>query len=79
MADLDYGKISIYAGNYDDFMEIIPNLWPVNTQSGVTTIEILFDAILYESGEIFGIAFLRFGIEIELFSSEELENDTNFS
>ena len=28
---------------------IIPILWPVNTQSGVTTIEILFDAILYES------------------------------
>ena len=58
---------------------IIPNLWPVNTQSGVTTIEILFGAILDESGEIFGIAFLRFGIEIELFSSEKLENDTNFS
>ena len=58
---------------------IIPNLWPVNTQSGVTTIEILFGAILDESSEIFGIAFLRFGIEIELFSSEKLENDTNFS
>ena len=58
---------------------IIPNLWPVNTQSGVTTIEILFGAILSESGEIFGIAFFRFGIEIELFSSEKLENDTNFS
>ena len=27
----------------------------------------------------FGIAFFRFGIEIELFSSEKLENDTNFS
>ena len=58
---------------------IIPNLWPVNTQSGVTTIEILFGAILDESGEIFGIAFFRFGIEIELFSTEKLENDTNFS
>ena len=58
---------------------IIPNLWPVNTQSGVTTIEILFESILNGSGEIFGIAFLRFGIEIELFSSEKLENDTNFS
>ena len=58
---------------------MIPNLWPVNTQSGVTTIEILFGAILDESDEIFGIAFLRFGIEIELFSSEKLENDTNFS
>ena len=58
---------------------IIPNLWPVNTQSGVTTIEILFDAIRDGSGEIFGIALLRFGIEIELFSSEKLENDTNFS
>ena len=58
---------------------IIPNLWPVNTQSGVTTIEILFGVILGESGEIFGIAFFRFGIEIELFSSEKLENDTNFS
>ena len=49
------------------------------TQSGVTTIEILFGAILDESDEIFGIAFLRFGIEIELFLSEKLENDTNFS
>ena len=58
---------------------IIPNLWPVNTQSEVTTIEILFGAILYESGEIFGIAFLRFGIEIELFSLEKLKNDINFS
>ncbi len=46
---------------------------------GMTTIEIRFGAILDESGEIFGIAFLRFGIEIELFSSEKLENDTNFS
>lgn len=45
----------------------------------MTTIEILFDAILNESGEIFGIAFFGFGIEIELFSSEKLENDTNFS
>ena len=45
----------------------------------MTTIEILFGAILDESGEIFGIAFLRFGIEIELFSSEKLENDTNFT
>ena len=45
----------------------------------MTTIEILFGAILDGSGEIFGIAFLRFGIEIELFSSEKLENDTNFS
>ena len=45
----------------------------------MTTIEILFGVILYESGEIFGIAFLRFGIEIELFSSEKLENDTKFS
>ena len=58
---------------------IIPNLWPINTQSGVTTFEILFGSIRDESGEIFGIAFLRFGIEIELFSSEKLENDTNFS
>ena len=41
--------------------------------------EILIGVILYESGEIFGIAFLGFGIEIELFSSEKLENDTNFS
>ena len=48
-------------------------------KSRVTTIEILFGAILDESDEIFGIAFLRFGIEIELFSSEKLENDTNFS
>ena len=48
-------------------------------KSRVTTIEILFGAILDESGEILGIAFLRFGIEIELFSSEKLENDTNFS
>ena len=46
---------------------------------GMTTIEILFESILNESDEIFGIAFLRFGIEIELFSSEKLENDTNFS
>ena len=45
----------------------------------MTTIEILFGAILDESDEIFGIAFLRFGIEIELFSLEKLENDTNFS
>lgn len=45
----------------------------------MTTIEIFFGAILDENGEIFGIAFLRFGIEIELFSSEKLENDTNFS
>lgn len=58
---------------------IIPNSWPVNTQSGVTTIEILFESILNGSGEIFGIAFLRFGIEIEFFSSDKLENDTNFS
>ena len=58
---------------------IIPNLWPVNTQSGVTTIEIRFGAILDESDEIFGIAFLRFGIEIELFSSEKLENNIKFS
>ena len=58
---------------------IIPNSWPVNTQSGVTTIEILFESILNGSGEIFRIAFFRFGIEIELFSSEKLENDTNFS
>ena len=27
----------------------------------------------------FGIAFFGFGIEIEVFSSEKLENDTNFS
>ena len=58
---------------------IIPNLWPVNTQSGVTTIEILFESIRDESGEIFGTQIFRFGIEIELFSSEKLENDTNFS
>ena len=58
---------------------IIPNLWPVNTQSGVTTIEIRFGAILNGSGEIFGIAIFGFGIEIELFLSEKLENDTNFS
>ena len=58
---------------------IIPNLWPINIQSGVTTIEILFGAILDESSEIFGIAFLRFGIEIKLFSSEKFEIDTNFS
>ena len=58
---------------------IIPNLWPVNAQSWVTTIEILFESILNESGEIFGIAIFGFGIEIELFSSEKLENDTNFS
>ena len=58
---------------------IIPILWLVNTQSGMTTLEILFGAILYESGEILGIAILGFGIEIELFSSEKLENDTNFS
>ena len=45
----------------------------------MTTIEILFGAILDESGEISGIAFFRFGIEIELFLSEKLENDTNFS
>ena len=45
----------------------------------MTTIEILFESILDESSEIFGIAILRFGIEIELFSSEKLENDTNFS
>ena len=51
----------------------------IDSQSGVTTIEIRFRAILYESGEILGIAFFRFGIEIELFSSEKLENDTNFS
>ena len=48
-------------------------------KSSVTTLEIFFGAILDESDEIFGIAFLRFGIEIELFSSEKLENDTNFS
>lgn len=46
---------------------------------GVTTIEILFESILGGSGEIFGIAFFQFEIEIELFSSEKLENDTNFS
>ena len=57
---------------------IIPNLWPVNTQSGVTTIEIRFGVILDESDEIFGIAFFRFGIEIELFLLEKLEDDTNF-
>ena len=45
----------------------------------MTTSEILFESILDESDEIFGIAFLRFGIEIELFLSEKLENDTNFS
>ena len=45
----------------------------------MTTIEILFGAILDESGEILGIVIFRFGIEIELFSSEKLENDTNFS
>ncbi len=45
----------------------------------MTTLEIFFESILNGSGEIFGIAFLRFGIEIELFSSEKLENDTNFS
>ena len=45
----------------------------------MTTIEILFESILDESDEIFGIAILGFGIEIELFSSEKLENDTNFS
>ena len=45
----------------------------------MTTIEILFESILNESGEILGIAILGFGIEIELFSSEKLENDTNFS
>lgn len=45
----------------------------------MTTIEILIESILYESGEIFGIAFLQYGIEIELFSSEKLENDINFS
>ncbi len=45
----------------------------------MTTIEILFGVILYESGEILGIAFFRFGIEIELFSLEKLENDINFS
>ena len=55
---------------------VIPNQFQ---KVGMTTIEILFESILYESGEIFGIAFLRFGIEIELFSSEKLENDTNFS
>ena len=49
------------------------------TQSGVTTIEILFESILNESDEIFGTRILRFGIEIELFSSEKIENDTNFS
>ena len=48
-------------------------------KSRVTTLEILFGAILDGSGEIFGIAFFGFGIEIELFSSEKLENDTNFS
>lgn len=45
----------------------------------MTTLEILFESILGEGGEIFGIAFFGFGIEIELFSSEKLENDTNFS
>ena len=45
----------------------------------MTIIEILFGTILNGSGEILGIAFLRFGIEIELFSLEKLENDTNFS
>ena len=59
---------------------IIPNLRPIGSKKwGVTTIEILFGAILDESGEIFGIAILGFGIEIELFSAEKLENDTNFS
>ena len=58
---------------------IIPNLWPVNTQSGMTTFEILFESIRDESDEIFGIAIFGFGIEIELFLSEKLENDTNFS
>ena len=58
---------------------IIPNLWPANTQSGMTTIEIFFESILNESSEIFGTQILGFGIEIELFSSEKLENDTNFS
>lgn len=41
--------------------------------------EILFGAILDESGEIFGTQIFRYGIEIELFLSEKLENDTNFS
>ena len=45
----------------------------------MTTFEILFESILDESGEIFGTQIFRFGIEIELFSSEKLENDTNFS
>ena len=52
---------------------LIPKSW------GMTTIEILFGVILGESSEIFGIQFSLFGIEIELFSSEKLENDTNFS
>ena len=39
----------------------------------MTTIEILIGAILDERGEIFGIAFFGFGIEIELFSLEQLE------
>jgi len=45
----------------------------------MTTLEILFESILNGSGEIFGTRILRFGIEIELFSSEKLENDTKFS
>ena len=45
----------------------------------MTTIEILFGAILDESDEILGIAIFGFGIEIELFSLEKLENDANFS
>ena len=45
----------------------------------MTTIEILFGAILDESDEIFGIRIFDFGIEIELISLEKLENDTNFS
>ena len=45
----------------------------------MTTLEILFGAILNGSGEIFGIAIFGFGIEIKLFSSEKLENDINFS
>ena len=45
----------------------------------MTTLEIRFGAILGESGGNLGIAFLRFGIEIELFLSEKIKNNINFS
>ena len=58
---------------------IIPYLWPVNTQSGDDYNWDSFWCNSLREWRNFEIAFFGFGIEMELFSSEKLENDTNFS